>query len=307
MKRSYKYLRIIAVIAFFLGVEKSFAIEKESYLEFNGTVKQFLYDGKLSEVIVDSAKFSILSIDNIVLNTFYSTSAGKCYFKIPLFENVIIKVTKENYVSKTITVNSWIPDLNNSRYSIKYDIYLFENVEGVDVSVLKKPIADVVYVNTLNTFNYDRVYSDSVNENLRSVYSNYYQDLVKNNSYSKVRLNSYKKSLETKLLSDSIIASLNVPIPSKIVSPEIEFEVQVLALKGPLPIDAALFENCENISCQFVDGFYKYRLKRVSKYEEAKQLLDKMVQQGFIDAFIIALKNNEQVSVRAAIDMKAGR
>lgn len=305
MKRLYVFSGIITVLILFASFGTSFGVERNSYFEFNGVVKQFLYDGKQGETIVDRAKIRIVSSDKIVLGTYYSSNTGKCHFRIPLFKNVIIEVTKENYVSKTLTVNTWVPDLNNSMFSIKYDIYLFENVDGLDVSVLKEPIANVVFENTLNSFNYDREYSNRINENLKKMYSEYYHDMGKYNSYATVSKNEYKNTSNVEKLTDSIAVEVTPAAPTPIAIPDITYEVQVLALKGPIPIDAPLFGSCGNVTMQFTDGFYKYTLGRVQKLEYAKQLLDSIVQLGFTDAFIVALKNNDRITIREAMDLQS--
>lgn len=265
-----------------------------------GFVKQFVYDGKESEVVIDSAKIIIYDDAQNVLDVYYSNKFGKCDFRIPLFKNVVIKVAKENYVLKTISVNTWVPKNNNSFYTLSYDIYLFEKIDCIDASILDRPIANIKFENVSNSFGYDRNYSNVINQGLKKMYWNFYHKTEKGDLYKNECINSFVDS--PTVISNTIIN--NMADEEKAIS-DIEFQVQILALKeGQIPLDSPTFLNCKNVTEEFSEGFFKYTIGKFPSLPESQELLEKLIQKGFPDAFIVAVKNNKRIAVGEAINFQ---
>src|ERR1039457_6867863 len=85
-----------------------------------------------------------------------------------------IQISKKGYVPKIINVDSRIPANKISVYTVIFDIYLFEDIKGLDVSLLKSPIAKVTFNNDSNSFVYDRKHVNDVNEKMKKIYLTYY-------------------------------------------------------------------------------------------------------------------------------------
>ena len=56
-----------------------------------------------------------------------------------------------------------------------FDIDLFEEIEGLNVEVLREPIAKITYNNFNKTFDYDYNYTVKINNNIKKLYNEYYR------------------------------------------------------------------------------------------------------------------------------------
>lgn len=153
-----------------------------SYLEMRGTVRE----SKISDVEtikpIDSA---LITITGFCYQQIYTNKKGKCSFRLPLNKPYKIEISKKGFVTKILEVNTKAPS-SNINYGFSFDIDMLENINRLDVSVLKKPIAKVRYDNVKEHFEYDEGYTSRINFELKKMYKNYYalqkiQDF-KNNS-----------------------------------------------------------------------------------------------------------------------------
>lgn len=311
MKHIKSFFGLIIVSIFLISYKIIYEDTKIHYLEMSGIVKQFLYESSTSESIVDSAKIMIFENKNNI-ETYYSDQSGKCFFRIPLNKNVTIKISKDNYVIKTLTINTFVPAKKKSSYSLRYDIYLFERIDELDVSILDYPIANIIFNNITNSFDYNRNYSDIVNQGLQKMYLNYYESeklgsngniiLPNNKNSSKI----YKAKTSNIKISDT--SSNITSIKTEEIENEIIFQIQLLALKkGPVLSGSSIFNNYTNVAEQYSDEFYKYTIGRFQNVEQAQLLLDKVLKQDFRDAFIVALKDNKRIKVGEAINLQTER
>jgi len=122
---------------------------------------------------LDSAIITILSGD-IPYSEIFTNKKGRCSFKLPLDKVFKIEVSKHGFVTKFFEVNTKVPSEKRGEFSFVFDIDIFEEVKGLDVSVLQKPIAKVAY-NVINeAFAYDVNYTSRINFDLKKMYKNYY-------------------------------------------------------------------------------------------------------------------------------------
>jgi len=82
--------------------------------------------------------------------------------------------------------------------------------------------------------------------------------------------------------------------------PVISFRVQFATTSHERAIDDPVFRNLEGISFYFHEGLYKYTLGNERTVEAAGQIQQKLRNQGFNDAFIVAFKDNERISIAEA-------
>lgn len=146
---------------------------KDQYLEMRGNVRQSKGSEKEEAQILDSALVTIY-IGEIPYSEIWTTKKGKCSFKLPLDKTCKIEVSKNGYVTKFFEVSTKVPNDKKGVFVFSFDIDIFEEVKGLDVNVLKKPIAKVAYNFTDENFAYDIGYTSRINFELKKMYKNYY-------------------------------------------------------------------------------------------------------------------------------------
>jgi hypothetical protein len=147
--------------------------QNDFYLELKGNVRQS--KGALKDEIVplDSALITIYS-GNIPMSEIWTNKKGRCVFKLSLDKTYMIEVTKKGFITKIFEVNTKVPFDKKDSYSFSFDIDIFEDIKGLDVSVLKKPVAKVSYNMIMEQFAYDVNYTSRINSDLKKMYKNYY-------------------------------------------------------------------------------------------------------------------------------------
>lgn len=245
------------------------------YVDMVGKVKQHFYNHMPLESVVDSASITISNETKKITRTYYSDRSGKCQFKLPLDEQFEIQVSKKGYVTKILNVDTKIMVKKLSVYTIIFDIYLFEDIQGVDVSLLKAPIAKVIFDNDSNHFVYDRLYTYKIGEKIKELYREYYH-LYINSS----KINSNEPSQEY-----------------------IVFQVQLIAMNNRLPLNSSLFSECGMVNECYTNGMYKYTVGEFRSLSSAQVLLSRIIFLGFTDAFIVAVKGKDRIPVRKAVTL----
>lgn len=124
--------------------------------------------------LLDSATVNIYTIERKYLVTFNSTKKGKCEFRLPLNSKFIVEVTRAGMVTKYLEVNTTVPKEKRAAFIFPFTIDIFADIKGLDVSILKKPIAKVGYSYTNDHFNYDYTYTDRINNDLKKMYKDFY-------------------------------------------------------------------------------------------------------------------------------------
>lgn len=150
---------------------------KDFYLEMKANVRMQKGDIKEENNPLDSAWVTVFQ-GEVPFSEFMTNKKGKCSFKLPLDKVFKIEVSKSGFVTKIIEVNTKVPNEKKDAYSFVFDIDIFEEVKGLDVSVLQKPVARVTFNNLETRFAYDVSYTSKINLELKKMYKNYY-DLQK--------------------------------------------------------------------------------------------------------------------------------
>lgn len=161
---------------------------KEQYLEIKATVRQSKGEEKDGESKpLDSVLVTIYNGD-IPYSELWTNKKGKCSFKLPLDKSLTIQVSKKGFVTKSISVNTKVPFDDRYAFNFSCDVDIFEEINGLDVTVLKSPIARITYSPSLATFQYDIGYTNKVNVELKKMYKKYYklQEMKKDSVNSNV-------------------------------------------------------------------------------------------------------------------------
>lgn len=192
---------------------------KDLFLDMLGNAKQ-AKEWELGDLRnLDSALFTVYNEKQEVVGAYYSNHSGMCALKFRINRLFDVKVSKKGWVTKIIKVDTRVPDEKLRKYSLPFEIDLFEDIPELDASVLKEPIAYVVFNNYLNCFDYNFVYTDEVNARLQKLYTDYYRlhakyKPVKHNKTDLVK-NNVADSLQAKdtlsLIKNSLSVSNNTP------------------------------------------------------------------------------------------------
>lgn len=147
---------------------------KDQYLEIKAAVRQSKGSDKEEESKpLDSVLVTIYNGD-IPYSELWTNKKGKCTFKLPLDKSLIIQVSKKGFVTKSISVNTKVPFDDREAFNFSCDVDIFEEIAGLDVGILKSPIAKITYSPSLATFQYDISYTNKVNVELKKMYKKYY-------------------------------------------------------------------------------------------------------------------------------------
>jgi len=84
---------------------------------------------------------------------------------------------------------------------------------------------------------------------------------------------------------------------------EIGFFVQILTSNIKLPVDSKKFKELKNVKMYVEKGLFKYYVGRNLTLDQSVQLCEKMKSAGFTDAFVIALKGHERITVNKALQL----
>ena len=155
--------------------EDTLVKNKRQYLELRGIVRKSVRIDQNGEKFLDSAAIKTYNEKNILVSLNYTDKKGKCKIKLPLNKGIYtVEISKPGCVSKIILVDTQLPPEKKLIYVIPFDLSIFEEVKGLDVSVLKNPVAKIIYNETISQFDYDVSYTNEVNANLKKMYSDYY-------------------------------------------------------------------------------------------------------------------------------------
>jgi hypothetical protein len=148
---------------------------KDYYLELKATIRQSKGDEQEGQSLpLDSVLITIYSGD-LPISELWTNKKGKCSFKLGLDKNLKIQISKPGFVTKYIAVNTKTPATERDAFSFNCDIDIFEEVKGLDVTVLKQPVAKITYSPSLEGFQYDVAFTNKVNLELKKMYKNYYK------------------------------------------------------------------------------------------------------------------------------------
>jgi hypothetical protein len=147
------------------------------YLEVNGSVRHRLLKNAMANSgdnpWLDSAVVTVY-MNNAVYATNYTTKRGKCSFRLSLDRLYVVEITKPGFISKRFEINTKVPVDKKDVFDFDFDMDIFEKIEGLDVSVLDKPIAKVLFDVPNNQFIYDAAYTNRINADIQLMYRNYY-------------------------------------------------------------------------------------------------------------------------------------
>ena len=130
-------------------------------LEIDGTVKEGRI--RLSGAAVTLLKSGVQQ-DRIV-----TTQSGKFAFEMPLGPDYMLVFSKKGYVTKKINFITKDIPAGKAKFGFTYsgfEVGLFKETYGLDVSILQNPIGQISYDPKLDNFEHDKAYTKSIQAEL---------------------------------------------------------------------------------------------------------------------------------------------
>ncbi len=155
------HIFVFLLIIIFFSSELLFS-QKQGYLRISGQVKSG--KDKIANATIN------LYENNTKINSITSNANGDFTFNLNFDKVYMIEVSATNYVSKKVLVDTKVPD-KELIYKYTFTVDLFVQVDGVDYSILNKPVTKIVYNDEADAFDYDLPYTESMRKEIDKIVS----------------------------------------------------------------------------------------------------------------------------------------
>lgn len=159
-------LRLLALVLLLIGFNQyTYSRSFEGVIRVKGVVYQedLPIDGAILDVFVNGVKSDV-----------YITRAnGRFQFDLDPNHEYVIKVSQFGKVSKMVKLNAYLPKEEFGNWEVGFNVELFDQMEGLDVTVLKDPIAVIFFDKQKGYFDYDENYSKLVAHKLDALKEQY--------------------------------------------------------------------------------------------------------------------------------------
>lgn len=212
---------------------------------------------------------------------------GWVAFEIPLQKFYTIRISKPGFVTKIITVDGHMPKSQETGdYYFEFAMDIFEDIPGLDVSMLKEPVAKIFFNTFTKNFDYDYNYTVKINKDVKSLYKNY--ELLKKNN--KAPSNTKKEEGTT----------TQVPDGNKNIS-GVTFSVELLSSGEALEKTSPAFKGIMNVK-EYRDTLqYRYYIGEYVSLSAAEKMKENM-RSSFPNATIIGFKEGKKLSAEEVFD-----
>ena len=240
---------------------------------------------------LEKAFIRIYADSTKLLQKIESDAEGWVAFQLELQKNYTIKVSKPGYVTKIITVDSRMPDSQLAGdYYFEFGMDLFEDIEGLDVSMLRDPIAKVFFNTFTKKFDYDYNYTALINSKLEKLYKN----------YKSLKKKSNTPVVSKQLTPDTETVQMQQPITVVSSGSRIVFSVEVVSSSEQVPRNSPRFKGIINVK-EYQEGEgYKYYVGEYPAKADAEKMKDR-ISGYFPDASIAAFKDGKKITLEEAL------
>ncbi len=111
---------------------------------------------------------------------------------------------------------------------------------------------------------------------------------------------SYKNEVESQQEARPLYTSEQTKSPASTTNSEVIFKIQLAASPDKINLSSPRFREVKGIQMYQHNGMYKYTYGEEVDLEKAKQLQASMQARGFTDAFIVAFRKGERISLDQA-------
>jgi len=234
----------------------------------------------------------------VVMQKIETDNEGWLAFQLPLQKFYTIKVSKVGYVTKIITVDAHMPkSFETGDYYFEFSIDLFEEIQGLDVSLLKDPVTKIFF-NTFNKgFDYDYNYTVKINNDVKKLYQEYQQMLK---AGKKQTPGDIKKPDET--ASDTAKKQTTVVQPPVVKknTTGITFSIELFSSNEQVQKNSPQFKSLVNVK-EYQDGTsYVYYVGEYQTIADAEKMKERIAGY-FPSAAIIAFKEGKKLDLDEAL------
>jgi hypothetical protein len=216
---------------------------------------------------------------------------GWVAFQIPLQKFYTIKISKTGYVTKIFTVDAHMPkSMETGDYYFEFGMDIFEEVPGLDVSMLKEPVAKIFFNTFTKNFDYDYNYTAKINNDIKVLYKNY--DALK----KKEKNNPQPKQEQQIVKVDSAKTS-----PAKSY-PGVTFSVELLNSEEQIEKNSAQFKGIVNVKEYKDNNTYHYYIGEYPTLNSAEKMKENM-RLHFPNANIIGFKDGKKLSAEEVFNL----
>ncbi|MCX7985939.1 MAG: hypothetical protein N2662_03270, partial [Bacteroidales bacterium] len=134
----------------------------------NVTITTGIIVEKELDVALPGAK-AVLYEKGKEVSSVITKSDGIITFTLQPNSEYTIEISKENYVTKKVFINTKIPDYENQQFEIAFSVLLFVPCEGLDYSVLQNPVLKVVYNDLKRVFGPEKYYDEIMQSKLEQL------------------------------------------------------------------------------------------------------------------------------------------
>jgi len=164
------------------------------------------------------------------------------------------------------------------------------SLEGLSNVLKEKPAS----VNTESTKEISEVNATSVEKNTVEKK----QDAVENQT-NEAPSEAVVSVVKTLSQGASIKENTNESVKS---NSSIVFKIQLMAVSKKIPLVASNFKGLSDISTEPVGSLFRYFYGNTTDYKQAKDLLIKAVNAGYLNAFVAAYENGTKISLTKALE-----
>jgi tetratricopeptide (TPR) repeat protein len=159
MMTKYKYL--VMILALFSDNVILTGQQAERYLEVRGMAE-------LDEKPLVNATATLYD-GSTQVNSARTGTDGSFSFRLEANKNYTVEVSKDGLIAKKISFNTTLPDEESGKWVSEFGMVMVRPCEGVDYSVLQKPV-DIVRFNTRRrSFESDKEYNEQMMPKLQDI------------------------------------------------------------------------------------------------------------------------------------------
>lgn len=148
---------------------------KKYFLQIDALIRDSKGPDKADEKkTIKGVIIKVLNQNNYLIASHFTDKKGKVSFKLSLDKRYTLLISKKGYVQKIVEIDGFVPKELNLAFIFPTQVALFAEVPNLNTSVLSKPIAKVKFNSMKREFDYDYIYTNKVNTELKKMYKEYY-------------------------------------------------------------------------------------------------------------------------------------
>ncbi|MBI4944991.1 MAG: tetratricopeptide repeat protein [Bacteroidetes bacterium] len=154
------------------------SFSQESFVRVRGNVLN------LNKLPIKGATVNVF-LENNKVKSVISNKKGEFNIELQHSKNYIVEASKGGFVTKKIKFSTKVPQKDVKGYMWEYELnfQIFEMLDGLDVSILKDPVAAIQYSSADEDFDFDDKYTSEMNKKIEGVIKQY--ETLKKKQYEK--------------------------------------------------------------------------------------------------------------------------